>query len=248
MTLLLEAWRTLTWRHWAWTLVIASAACASMPLQNIDVSSEWSLWQWLYYYLPWFVASGVVFMLALAVVEALASPAVPSGTGYFAAAVAATVITLGVNGLLSDHMARSKTRVIAGKAARNIPPHLHGAANLNNALLGSGFDMTVHGVLATMIYGGLRRSRHAEEALAQAELARAAARRRLVLSRLEAGRAVIDPEGVLARLAVVESVYLEDPGRGAALMDALIEELRTAIPRMREQDKAIDDEDHRPAG
>ena len=109
-------------------------------------------------------------------------------------------------------------------------------------MLGMAFDTTTYGVIGTMIYAFMRRSRQAEQALAQAELARATARRHLLASRLEAGRAAVDPGEVLARLDRVEALYEEDAERGDALMDGLIEDLRKAIPRLHERFQPSPDE------
>jgi hypothetical protein len=247
MTLLARAWRVLTWRHWAWTVGVSTALCLSLPLQTAGTNFAWSLWK-VYYGLPWFIGIGCAFLLALALVEARASPDAPRPLAYLAGALLATALSIATLGVFHESLFRAPTRVTHGKVEPLVPPHLEMAASRNNAMLGMAFDTTTYGVIGTMIYAFMRRSRQAEQALAQAELARATARGHLLASRLAAGRAAIDPGEVLARLDRVEKLYEEDTERAETLMDRLIEDLREAIPRLQERFQPSPDEGQGAAG
>lgn len=231
MSFIARLWRWFSWRHWAWAMGASVALCVSIPVQNLTGNHGWALWR-IYYQLPWFMAIGCVFLVAIAVIEVRTAPRVPGLLGYLGAAIVATALSIAATGSLHDFIKRSPTRVVQGRVQPPIPPHLRAAASRSNAMIGLPFDTTTYGVIATMIYGLLRRSRNAEEVLAQVELARSASRQRLVASRLEAGRAAVDPLDVLARLERIQAVYEEHAAHGDALMDDLIAELRGAIPRL----------------
>jgi hypothetical protein len=49
-----QAWRVLTWKHWAWATGLAIVVSLSMPLQNLDVNSYWAV-QRVMYHTPWFI-------------------------------------------------------------------------------------------------------------------------------------------------------------------------------------------------
>ena len=94
-----------------------------------------------------------------------------------------------------------------------------------------------HGWLGTFIYVYLRNARLGARALAEAQLRRAEADRKLVAGELEAAQVEVDPEEVLLTLESIESTYDLDPAAGDARMDRLIAMLRAAIPRLRSEDK-----------
>ena len=231
MKTLAAAWRLLTWRHWAWMLAIAIAADVSVSLHT-TVSPWWMLPRMLFH-APWWIAYGIVFLLALALVEAAAAPSLPSMLRYLAGALAAAFVCIAVTAAFAPLVKQAPDRTIGRKTERSAPKHLQPALKRSGVVFNLGAEAAFRGVLITLIYAGWRRSRHAEQLLADAELARARARRKLLASQLAASHQAIDPDGVLEKLARVEGMYEEDPVAAEMLMDRLIEDLRAAIPKMR---------------
>jgi LytS/YehU family sensor histidine kinase len=90
-----------------------------------------------------------------------------------------------------------------------------------------------YGWIATFIYVRLRSSRLAARALANAEIERSEAQRKLLAAQLVAAHAQVDPAFVLEKLEEVERAYEVDPARADRLLDEFIAFLRDAIPRLR---------------
>jgi hypothetical protein len=237
-----------TRRHWAWTLGLAFAVSAAFPLQTSSVSFAYWSTRGAFLLVPWFAGAGCLFLLGVLLVEALAWPRIPPMKAYLAGGLAAGAACIALAGALAEHVPRGTGRVVEGRVQRQGPAHVQRTLIRNHAMIRMGFEMTFHGLLATLIYGSLRRSRQAEEALAKAELARASSRRHLASLRLQAGQAAIDPDGILASLREIESVYSTDRLRADVLMDALIEQLRAAIPKIRDGPKVASHEAHGAAG
>jgi hypothetical protein len=242
-----KVWHWLTWRHWAWAIGASTAVFASVPVFNANISSGMG-WSRIYYFLPWYVGIGCVYLVALATVEVRAAPRVPGPKAYFGAAIVAAALSLAALGSFHAYVYRPPIRIEDGRAAPPIAPHLKAAASRSSAMLGFGFDPILYGVIGTLIYAYLRRARHAEEILARTELARAASRQRLTAARLEAGQAAVDPAAVMAELERIEAVYAQDAARGDASMDELISQLRDSIPRLHERSDAEPHEAHSAAG
>jgi LytS/YehU family sensor histidine kinase len=109
-----------------------------------------------------------------------------------------------------------------------------------------GLDAAFHGSLAMLIYARLRNSRRAALALAEAELGRSEAHRKLLASRLDAARAEVDPAYVIDRLEAIAREYEVDGAAADARLDQLIAFLRSAIPRLRSEE--IRETHHEPQG
>ena len=231
MTFVRDLWRWLTWRRWAWAIGASVAIFVAIPVFNANITTV-TFAERIYHSLPWYVGIGCTFLVAIAVIEVHAGPRVPGLIAYLGAALAASVLSLTALGSLHHLVYRSPVRIEDGRVSAPFPKHLKVAASRSNAIIGLGFDTIVYGVIGTLIYGYLRRSRHAEEVFAQAERARALSRQRLTAARLAAGHAAVDPAVVIARLERIEAIYEDDGVRGDALMDELILQLREAIPKL----------------
>ena len=233
---ILRAWRALTWKHWAWATVIPIAIAITMPLSGYHTNLYWAPWRILFH-APWYLFFSYVFLLAIAAAESsVPSGAVPPARRYVAALAIATVLCVAAVGAFPDLVRRAPRQVTAGetvvkKKSTASPEELARARWINGTL---GFSVVlVHGWIAAFIYLTLRKSRHAARALAQAEVERAEAQRRLIAAQLVAAHAQVDPAFVLQALENVERAYESDPARGDVLLDEFITFLRDAIPRLR---------------
>ena len=94
-------------------------------------------------------------------------------------------------------------------------------------------DGVLHGWLATFIYVHMRNARIAARALAEAEIRRSEANRKLFASQLEATHAEVDPDEVLLTLESIRRAYETDPAAADARMDQLIAPLRPRLARLR---------------
>jgi len=231
VTLIRGVWRWLTWRHWAWAIGASVGLCAAIAPFNANISTALSPLRFIYN-LPWYVGIGCTFLLAIAVVEVRAAPRVPRLIVYLAGAIVASVLSLAATGSFHDYVYRAPVRIEDGRRSPSFPGHLRVTASRSNAAIGLGLESSLYGVIGTLIYGFLRRSRYAEEVFAQAERARALSAQRLTAARLAAGHAAVDPAVVIAQLERIEAIYETDGVRGDALMDELILHLREAIPKL----------------
>jgi hypothetical protein len=232
-----RAWRTLTWKHWAWATAIGLAVSLSIPFQKLEVNFYWAHWR-VIFNSPWIVLFAYVFLIAIVVAEA-SSPRPPwtSSWRYLAAVLLASAACLVLAAVFSDFVRMPPREEYQGRIARKV-----GAPEVRQklyAILSVGFtDGVLHGWLATFIYVYLRNARLAARALADAEIRRSEANRRLLASQLESTHAEIDPDEVLLTLESIQRTYDADPAAGDARMDQLIAFLRAAIPRLRDDEPA----------
>jgi hypothetical protein len=210
-----------------------------VPLQNLHLSFFFTPWK-IVYQTPYFVVFAWVFLLAIVAVEiSVPRERWPSPRRYFSAAVAASLVCIGLAWSFSDHLRMAPKRVISGGSMNKLetlsPQHQR-----NVAVFLVGFDGVVHGWLATFIYVGLRNSRRAARALAEAEIARSEANRVLIEAQLQAANAEVDPATMFQTLETIERTYEENPARADALLDDLIANLRAAIPHLRSDGLALE--------
>jgi hypothetical protein len=227
-----RTWRILTWKHWAWATALGASLAVLIPLQSLHLNFYYTPWKILYN-TPLYVAFAWVFLLAIAWVEA----SVPRGRWpslwrYFAAAVAASLICIGFAAWFSDYYPMAPTRVISGGSADTRKIYSP-QQKWKSIVFETGFDGVVYGWLAMFIYAGLRNSRRAARALADAEIGRSEAQRNLLAAQLVAAQAQVDPDFVIQTLENIERTYDEDPAGADRQLDDLIAFLRDAIPRLR---------------
>jgi len=233
------AFRTLTWKHWAWATVIAVLVSVSIPLQDFDTNLYWAPWRVLFH-TPWFLFFAYAFLVAIAVAETSApDPSAPSAWRYVATLLAASVVCIAALGTFPELVRAAPRQVVAGQTkfkATPTDPASRAKAHRLASMTGLGALALIHGWLATFIYVRLRNSRRATKALADAEIERSEAQRSLLAAQLVAAHAQVDPAFVLQALEKVERAYEEDPGRADALLDEFIAFLRDAIPRLRAEE------------
>jgi hypothetical protein len=237
---LVRAWRTLTWKHWAWATVIPILIGITIPLQGFDTNWYWAR-ERILYHVPWFLFFSYTFLLAIVLAESPANPEAQTPFGrYLLALGAATVLCVAALGAFPELVKAAPTQIVAGqtllKKAQGTPEEQSRARRIN-AMLGFS-HVIVHGWLATFIYVRLRGARLAARALADAELERAEAQRRLAAAQLVAVQARIDPAFILQTLEHVGRTYAVDPPRADILLDDFIAFLRDAIPRLRTDEGA----------
>ena len=234
MTMLRRVVEVLTWKHVAWTLAIVvvwkSVGRIGMVGNAVDRMTAAS---WLFD-VTLGLSSAVIYLAAVVVAEA--ASAGRSGTplkNYVFAVLAAGAIVLASRPLLPDFYPRTyagpENRVAFERAVKLVS----NPAGLRRQKIMDGAEGVVFFSLVTFVYAGMRRSRSAWRALADAELARSEAQRALVAAQLGSAQALADPARVLDRLSEIEAMYDRDCARADAMMDELIAFLRAAVPRLR---------------
>jgi hypothetical protein len=229
---LMRAWRRLTWRHWIWATAIGLAVTLSIPLQKFEVNLYWAPWR-VIFGAPWMLLFAYVFLLAIVVAESYSPPASRVSTRrYVVAALAASVVCLGLVAAFSDYVRMPPREEFRGQVEKKV-----GTPEVRQklyAILSLGLcDGVLHGWLATFIYVRLRNARLAARALAEIQLRQAEANRQLLASQLTSMDAEVDPDAVLSTLEDIQRDYETDSVGANARMDQLIAFLRAAIPRLR---------------
>ena len=231
-----QAWRALTWKHWAWATAIGLAVSFSIPFQKFDVNTYWAPWR-VIFSAPWLVLFAYVFLIAIVVAES-SSPRPPwtSSWRYLAAVLAASAVCLVLAASFSEFVRMPPREEYQGRIANKTgTPE---ARRKIYAVLSLGLtDGVLHGWLATFIYVYLRNAQLAARALADAQIRRSEANRRLLASQLESTHAEVDPDDVLLTLESIQGTYETDPAAADIRMDQLIAFLRAAIPRLRSEEK-----------
>ena len=227
-----RAWHILTWKHWAWATALGVLVGVLVPLQNLHLNFYFTPWK-IVYHTPFYVIFAWVFLLAIALVEASVPRAQwPSLWRYFFGAVAASLVCVGLAWSFSDQFRMAPKRIISGGSSNSLktfsPQHRR-----NVAVFETGFDGVVWGWFAMFFYVGLRNSRRAARALADAEIGRSEAQRSLLAAQLVTAHAQVDPAFVIQALENIERTYDADPAGADAQLDDLIAFLRDAIPRLR---------------
>ena len=224
----------LTWRHWAWAV---GAGVAYSVLDRIRVVYSpvdvfGVLWLQETIYL---IACASMYMMAVVACEAWkAPPWRPGGLHYTAGFCAASLFCLVYAGTYPfDWRPASPAAdpLFAFRAQVGFDWHAM-------YVLEMGLSVVLQAALAVFCYVWLRKSRDAESALTEAEIARTEAERRLLQSRVEAVHAEVDPSLVFESLQSLEDTYERDRDAADRMLDELIAFLRAAIPKVREADRA----------
>jgi hypothetical protein len=230
-----SAWRILTWKHWTWATGLGVLLGVLVPLQNLHINFYYTPWKMLYN-TPFFVVFAWIFLVAIAIVEASAPPPKwPSLWRYLGAGIVASILCVATSWVCAAYYPAAPKRVISGGSANTLKTFSREIVR-TDLVFGLGFDGAVHGSIAMFIYAGLRNSRRAARALADAEIGRSEAQRNLVAAQLLAAHAQVDPAFVIAALDNIGCRYDEDPAKADMELDDLIAFLRAAIPRMRSVD------------
>ena len=228
----------LTRKHWAWATGLGLLLGILVPLQTLHINYTYTLGKILTQ-TPIYLAFDWVFLLAIAIADAWpVRDGQRSTWRYIAAAVAASMIGVAFSMAMSGFLPMAPTRVISGISGSTPERFYTEQHRTNSAVVAIGFEGVVHGWFATFIYLGLRNSRRAARALAQAELERSETSRALLASQLEAVHAEVDPAIVFAELEAIEGAYDVDPAKADRRLDELIARLRAAIPKLRSEELA----------
>ena len=232
MSLARRALGILTWKHLAWTLAITAAWQSVARLgfvgNNVD---RGTLDYWLYDMCVESASAGA-FLAAVIVAEAASRARVAPLRNYLVAAIAAGAIVMVARPLLAPSPPLVPGVTDTANFLRIVfvsrQPELARRAQVMEAV-----NSIVFFSLVVFAYAGMRRSRMAQQALAEAEIGRSEAQRELVAARLASAQVAVDPELILGRLDRIEATYDQDRGRADAMMDELIALLRDAVPRLR---------------
>lgn len=229
-----RAWAVLSWKHWAWATALAVLLALTMVLLRFDVSNYWA-GKRIVYHGPWYALFAYIFLLAIAWVESTPGDPAPGLWRYASAALCASLLCVALVASLALHVPYAPCNVVEGLVR---PPPKGVAWETRRrvfAVLDPGMDGAMFGFLATMIYARLRNARRLALTLARAELGRSEASRALLGAQLAAASAAIDPGEVIERLDAIARMYEKDSRAADAQLDELIEVLRAAIPRIRQE-------------
>jgi hypothetical protein len=226
---LAELLRGLSWPRWRWTLLLACA----LPLTGVYNSVlDWTPAR-IAGVLPLMMIFGAITLVSVSIAEASSGPRGPHLWRCLAAVAVAAALSAALCAAMPDVVAAALDRppmsAINRRAALSTPrePWREGAA------LFGGLATAVYGLLVVTTYVRMRQAQLAARSLAEAELARAAARAWVVASDLEGARASYDGPAVIERLERIERRYEIDPASAEAMLDRLIADLRESIPRLR---------------
>lgn len=232
----LRAWRAVTPRQWAWTTAIAIVFLLAnvsgllppmLRLVPIVIGREpgaLTISQ-LAGMLIVGLATGYCLLLATSLVEYRCGGDIPPPRLYAIAAVGACAAVVLIEvALYTLFPPLSRFGAKPWDSGQVIGGMIWSAANFVPSW-----------GLALLVYVRLRLSLRARAAFDAAELERIDASRAVLVSRLEAMRARIEPQFLLGTLAHVEDLYDRDHAAGDRMLDRLIDYLHAALPQLRSE-------------
>jgi hypothetical protein len=226
--------RALTFKHLIWPLALGVAVPAVFQTRkftsNFEVfGSVWVVETALA------VLTATLFMLALVLIEVFQRAGLPSIPRYIAAVLGAATVAamLYWNAALPHIWAPQASALRNAQIVQAERDKLRGFNPQVQQLFYFGARTILLAMLGSAVYIWIRHGRRQAQALAAAELQRAEAERVLLLSRIEAVEAEVDPSAVFATLEAIENAYPTDRETADAMLDEMIVFLRAAIPRLR---------------
>jgi len=232
---MLDAWRSIGLRRWAWTtgialvLLIANAMGTITSVLGMD-RATWGMGAWGAAEVVARVIGGVLgayfFLLALTIAEIGVPNSQRRWRRYCVATLAATIAAASLD-----------TTLIAILPSFGMDGWHHAPWFIWFAT-----SWALGGGLAVAVYARFQAARNAREVFQAAELERVAASREALASRLAAMQAQVEPEFLLGTLAQVEALYACDRIAGACMLDGLIAYLRAALPQLRSEGSTLDRE------
>jgi hypothetical protein len=227
-----RAWRYLGWKHLVLALAAGTLISLSIVLSTLHLSIERKhLWYASGFW--WYSAFAAVFIAAIAFVEANAPRRRPGLRAYGAAALVATILCIaGAYALAEVVMNSGYRRTTPGGASH---PVFTPDQRRPTAVFANGFDGVMHCVIGLFVYARLRNARLTALSLQRRQVRAGEARRAEVSARIESISRRVDPASLGQSLDDIERTYAQDPRRAEARLDELIDFLRDAIPRTREQ-------------
>jgi hypothetical protein len=233
---LVRAVRALTWKQWAWATAIPIAIAMTVPVQNFHQNWYWAMWRFAFS-VPWYLLFSYTVLLAIAIMEPPGGAyAKTPAWRYVASLVAASAMYAAALATFPELYRFAPREIRSGQelAADTFADAGQRARKHRSRVMASIPSTLAYGWIATFVYMRLRNARRAARALADAEIERSEAQRKLLAAQLVAAHAQVDPAFVLQRLEAVERAYEADPARADVLLDEFIAFLRDAIPRLRE--------------
>ncbi|MEP7068268.1 MAG: hypothetical protein ABI789_03460 [Usitatibacter sp.] len=223
--------RHLGWKRWAWATGLSVAFAVWAPIQALDINAYWVVPR-IILHAPWFILFSYVYICAIAWVESGDGAPIFPLWRYAYAVGAAGAVCIALGWACGPFIAQAPQRIIDGRP-RPLPTFTEPVliARLNGARVA--LFNSFHAMLAALIYARLRNLRLATRALAEAELGRSEASRKLLASDLDAAHAELEPALVIERLEEIERAYGDDPQGAEERLDELIAFLRGAIPYLR---------------
>lgn len=223
-----QAWRALTWRHWAFAVAASLLASLAFTVSQAEMVARTGQSGLMATHLLLALLMGCMLLLGWAVADRGDDRRMARPLRMVAAlAAAALVDALLTPAIVQTFALPDALSVMFAEKGKPPPP------------LGT---LVLMGWLDGMVFGGLfyavvefhcaQRLRYAEVARARAEQAQLS--RRLLESRLAAMQAQVEPQFLFDSLVDIEALYARDPAAGAAILDRLITYLRVALPRLRE--------------
>jgi hypothetical protein len=135
--------------------------------------------------------------------------------------------------------------VCIGVAAGSLARYGHGPYPSALFIGGEFLRWTILAGVVTLIHELQRRDDAVSRELDRIELARLQLERRRVEARVQLMQAQIEPHFLFNTLATVKRLYRTGPESGVRMLDSLMQYLRVALPRLREDEATLADElDH----
>jgi len=216
--------REVNWRR-TFAVTLICLVLATQILFQPGIFEDYEIVDTLKAFLEYFAEALLIGLATLAAVTSVS--ALFPGEGFLRAATLAAAVALGV-----------ATGAAAGLAFR------YGAGPYPNTLYIEG-EMIRWMVLAgmvTLIDEIRRRERAAIDALHRLEVDRIAIEKQRVEARLQVMQAQIEPHFLFNTLATVKRLYRTDNTGGTRMLDSLMQYLRAALPRLREDEATLGDE------
>lgn len=223
---LIEAWRTITWRHVAWTVAlgvfgevvfITVSHAFTMFLQR-----DWS-GRFEQVYANLWSEMGTAFFFLLCIIGA--DHAVRRGAPRFRSFLIASIVAA-LLGAAFNSSINYATGWFDQPYVRWWWKPVHPISHFMWYLVIGGF--------IAFVYADLQRSRETAARLQAAVLRRTQAARDVLQTRLRAMQARVEPQFLFDTLSRVREIYERDPAKGQRTLDDLITYLRMAMPQMRD--------------
>ena len=237
-----KAWKALarTWRYLGWKHAVIVAAAGTLISLSVVLSTlQLNLERKHLWYVDgfrWYSVMALVFVVAVAFVEANAPRRRPPLRRYVLAAFAASVLCItGAYAVADIVMKPGYRRTTPGGSA---PKIFTADQRRPTAVFAIGFEGVMHCVIGLFIYVRLRNARLNALALQRRQARAQEASRASVAAQWETMSRRVDPVLLTQTLDDIDRAYSIDPRHAEARLDELIEFLRAAIPQTRPQQVA----------
>ena len=233
-TLMLSAWRGLTWRQVLWAAAIG--ACLS-PFLTVVTRNIWHFFRpgvgfdtaWLLRNLVSGEIAAFSFLLCIVVADEATRLGARRARAYAFAVIAASFLSAAVDWSVR-HFVMDFFAIVPVRM-RTTWKLAYGPSMFLWSL--------VFGWLATFFYADLQRTRESLARLHRAEIVRAKIARQLLQTLLNTMQARVEPQFLFEALAALERRYETDPPGAERMLDSLIDYLRATMPHMRDSSSTL---------